>query len=159
MGYYRATKKNGNDAIGSNMEGPSACHTKWSEWEKEKYCMKSLKCGIWTGMMQAELVKQKDTHRLREWIYGFQGEGWREGIVREFGVDTYTVLYLKWITSRVLHYSTWNPAQCYAAAWMGGEFGGEWIHVCWVPLLFTQMNFLANPIVILFHIPRLNCPL
>ena len=26
-------------------------------------------------------------------------------------------------------YSTWNSAQCYAAAWMGREFGGECIHV------------------------------
>ena len=26
-------------------------------------------------------------------------------------------------------YSTWNSAQCYVAAWMGGEFGGEWIYV------------------------------
>ena len=26
-------------------------------------------------------------------------------------------------------YGTWNSAQCYVAAWMGGEFGGEWIHV------------------------------
>ena len=24
---------------------------------------------------------------------------------------------------------TWNSAQCYMAAWMGGEVGGEWIHV------------------------------
>ena len=24
---------------------------------------------------------------------------------------------------------TWNSAQCYATAWMRGEFGGEWIHV------------------------------
>ena len=22
----------------------------------------------------------------------------------------------------------WNSAQCYVAAWKGGEFGGEWIH-------------------------------
>ena len=28
-----------------------------------------------------------------------------------------------------LPYSTWNSAQCYVAAWIGGEFGGEWIHV------------------------------
>ena len=26
-------------------------------------------------------------------------------------------------------YSTGNFAQCHVAAWMGGEFGGEWIHV------------------------------
>ena len=24
---------------------------------------------------------------------------------------------------------TWNSFQCYVAAWMGGEFGGEWIHI------------------------------
>ena len=52
-----------------------------------------------------------------------------EGIVREFGVEMYTLLYLKWIANKDLLYSTWNSAQCYAAAWMGGEFGGEWIDV------------------------------
>ena len=57
------------------------------------------------------------------------GEGWEEGIVREFGIDMYTLLYFKWITNKDLLYSTGNSAQCYVAAWMGGEFGGEWIHV------------------------------
>ena len=52
-----------------------------------------------------------------------------EGIVREFVINMYTLLYLKWITNKVLLYSTGNSAQCYMAAWMGGEFGGEWIHV------------------------------
>ena len=28
-----------------------------------------------------------------------------------------------------LLYSTGNSAECYVAAWMGKEFGGEWIHV------------------------------
>ena len=28
-----------------------------------------------------------------------------------------------------LLYSTWNSAQCYVAAWMGGRFGGELVHV------------------------------
>ena len=41
----------------------------------------------------------------------------------------YTLLYLKWITSKDLVYSTGNSAQRYVAAWMGGEFKGEWIHV------------------------------
>ena len=50
-------------------------------------------------------------------------------MVREFGMDVYTLLYLKWITNKDLLYSTQNCAQCYAAAWTGGEFGGEWIHV------------------------------
>ena len=41
----------------------------------------------------------------------------------------YTLAYWKCITNKDLLYSTGNSAQCYVAAWMGGEFGGEWIHV------------------------------
>ena len=51
--------------------------------------------------------------------------GAKEGIVREFGMVMYTLLYLKWITNKDLLYSTGNSAQCYVAAWRGGEFGGE----------------------------------
>ena len=58
-----------------------------------------------------------------------RGEGWGDGIVREFGIHKYHLLYLKWITNKNLLCSTDNSAQCYVAAWMGGEFGGEWIHV------------------------------
>ena len=50
-------------------------------------------------------------------------ERWREGIVRKFGMDMDTLLYLKWITNKFLLYSTWNSAQCYVLAWMGREFG------------------------------------
>ena len=38
------------------------------------------------------------------------GEG---GIVREFGIDKYTLLYLEWITNKDLLYSTGNSAQYY----------------------------------------------
>jgi len=58
-------------------------------------------------------------------VWGGQGER----IVKKFGTDMYTPLYLKWITNKVLLYTTWNSAQCYVAAWMGGEFGGEWKHI------------------------------
>ena len=46
---------------------------------------------------------------------------------REFGMDIYTLLYFKWIIN--LPYSTMDSAWCYMAAWTGGEFGGELIHV------------------------------
>ena len=42
-----------------------------------------------------ELTKQKKTWRMRLWLLG-------EGIVREFGMDMYTLLYLKWITNKDL---------------------------------------------------------
>ena len=42
---------------------------------------------------------------------------------------TYTLLYLTWIPKKDLLCSTGDSVQCYVASWMGGEFGGEWIHV------------------------------
>ena len=64
-------------------------------------------------------------------------------------VSMYTPLYLKWITNRELLYSTWNSAQGYLKAWMGGESGGEWIDVyVWlrpftVPLKLPQHCYSA----------------
>ena len=55
------------------------------------------------------------------------GEGKWEGIVGEFGMDMHTLLCLTWITNKDLLYSTGNSAQCHVTAWMGGQFGGEWI--------------------------------
>ena len=58
---------------------------------------------------------------------------------REFGMDSHTLRYLKWLSNKDLLNSTGNPAQCYVAAWMGGEFGGKRIHMylSLSPLLFT----------------------
>ena len=50
-------------------------------------------------------------------------------MIREFGMDRYTLLYLKWITNKVLLYSTGKSAECYVATRMGRESGGEWLHV------------------------------
>ena len=74
-------------------------------------------------------TKQEQPHRLREGTSGCRGEEWGEGTVREFGMDMDTLLYLTWRTSKDLLHSTGNSAQCHVAAWLGGEFGGEWIHV------------------------------
>ena len=65
------------------------------------------------------------------------GEGWEKGIVKELGINMYTQLYFKWVTNKDILYSTENSAQCYVAAWMGGEFGGEWMHV------YVQLRTLA----------------
>ena len=67
-------------------------------------------------------------------------KGWWGGMVRVFGMRMYTLLYLKQITNKNLLDSIGNPAQCFAAAWMGGEFEGEGTHVyvCLVPSPFTR---------------------
>ena len=74
-------------------------------------------------------TKQKETQWLREQIYGCWRNNKGEGTAREFGVDMHTPLYLKWIPTKDLLSSTEYSAQCYVAAWMGGEFREEWIPV------------------------------
>ena len=60
----------------------------------------------------------------------------QEGMVRECGMDMDTRLYSKWRTTRT-HCSTGNAAQGFVAAWMGREFGGEWVRVCVCPSPFV----------------------
>ena len=59
-------------------------------------------------------------------------------IAREIEMDMFTTLHLKWMTIKDLMYSTWNSAQCYVAACMGGVFGGEWIYV-WLGLGYMYL--------------------
>ena len=73
--------------------------------------------------------EQKETHWLREQTYGCRRNNGGEGTAREFGMDMYTPLYLKWTPNKDLLYSTGSLAQCFVAAWMGWEFRGEWVHV------------------------------
>ena len=83
---------------------------------------------IWNG-------KRNDTNvylqnRLTEFENEIMvGSSREERILREFGMNMYTLLCLKWITNKDPLYSTWNSGQCYVADWMGKEFGGEWMHV------------------------------
>ena len=56
-------------------------------------------------------------------------------------MDTYIVLYLKWITNKDLRYSAGNSAQCRVAAWMGGEFGEERTHgYVWLSLFAVYLK-------------------
>ena len=81
------------------MDGLSVILSEISQTEKEKYHTTSLICGIEKEMIQMILLtKQKKTHRLRKRNYDCQGDR----IVREFGMDMYTLLYLKWITNKGL---------------------------------------------------------
>ena len=91
------------------------------------------------------LTKQKQTHRLRErlrvvrWVRRWGKE------VREFGMVTSILLCLKWITNKDLLYRIWNPAQCYVAAWMGGNFGEKWIHVyVWLSPFSVHYRNIVN---------------
>ena len=67
-------------------------------------------------MIQMNLQNRNRLTDLEKWNLSLPEGKMREGIVREFGMDTYTLLYLKWITNKDLLYSTGNSAQCYMAA-------------------------------------------
>ena len=80
-----------------------------------------------------------------------RGEGGGRGIVREFGMNMFILLYLKWITNKDLLYSTpGNSAQWYVAAWMRGEFREDWIHTHTHTHTHTYMaqSFCGSPEII-----------
>ena len=66
-------------------------------------------------------------------------------MVRAFGVDMYTLLYLKWRTNKDLLYSTGDSAQCHVAAWMGGGSWGGWIPVyAWLCPFAVHLKLLQH---------------
>ena len=65
------------------------------------------------------------------------GEGLGEVLVREFGMDMYTALYLKWRTNKALRIA---QGTLLGVMWQPGWEGslGENVYMCvhgWVPLL------------------------
>ena len=79
MEYY-STIKEWNNAICCNMDGPRDYHPRWSKSDRERQTydityVESKK------MIQVNLfTKQKQTHRHRKQIYGYQrGKGLGEG--------------------------------------------------------------------------------
>ena len=79
---------------------------------------------VLTYRTERDSQTEKTNLRLPRWRGQEAG-----GIVRAFGMVLYALLYLKLIIDKDLLYSTWNSAQCFVTAWVGGKFRGEWIHV------------------------------
>ena len=73
MDYYSAIKKEWNNAMCSNMDGPRDYHTKRSKSERDKYHMILLTCGIQNMTQKNISMKQNQTHRHREQTCGCQG--------------------------------------------------------------------------------------
>ena len=90
----------------------------------------------WTYLQKRKRVADLE-NKLTAARVGWKGMG--EGVVRELGVDMYTLLYFKWIANKNSLYSTENSAQCCVTAWMVGSFreNGSMHVYGWVPLLST----------------------
>ena len=57
-----------------------------------------------TNELIYKMERDLQTERRSLWLPA--GKRWRAGLIRKFGMDMYTVLYLKWIINRDLLYST-----------------------------------------------------
>ena len=80
-GILLSHKKEWNNVIFSNMDGPRDYHTMWSKSEKEKYHTISLICGIKKMVQMNLFIKQKESHRLRKKLMVTKGERWGGGII------------------------------------------------------------------------------
>ena len=103
---------------------PRACSNSLSQW-----CHPTISFSVvpFSSCLQSSSFYNK--RKKMEWTYGYQGrimEGSNSPGVWEYHADT---AVFKWITNKILLYSSGNSAQCSVPAWMGEEFGGEWIHV------------------------------
>ena len=73
-------------------------------------------------------TKQKQIHRHRKQIYGYQREGWR-GINQEFEVKIYTLLYIKQTTNKDLQYNTGNYTEFLIITYNERECKKEYIYI------------------------------
>ena len=77
-------------------------------------CMWNLRRNV-TNELTYKTEGNSQIRELNLWVWGMGG-GCGVGIVGEFGMDLYTLLYLKWIANRDLLCSTGISAQCLVAA-------------------------------------------
>ena len=88
------------------MDGPRGCHTEQNTSDREGEISYAISYIQDLKRNNAnELTEQKETHWVREWVNGCWGKGREEETVREFGMDMYTLLYLKMDN---LQYTTGN---------------------------------------------------
>ena len=94
MEYYSAIKKEWNNAICSNMDGPRDYHTKWSKPDRERQI--SYITHMWNLKKDTnELIYKTETNSQTEKTNLWLPKGKGGGINWEIGIDIYTLLYIK----------------------------------------------------------------
>ena len=94
------------------MDGPRDRHTEWSKSDRERETPYDI--AYMPNLKKKKIIQMdlftKQCHRLSKFMVSI-GEEWGVGIVRELGIDMYTLLYVKQITNKDFLYSTGNSAQ------------------------------------------------
>ena len=90
-------------------------------------------------------TKQKQTHQQRKQTYGYQrGKG--VGINWEFGINIYTLAYIKQITNKDLPYSTGNYTQYFVITYKGKESEKEYIYIIYIYThLYNSISLCCTP--------------
>ena len=116
--------------------------------------------GVLIGRRTHRDTQRKEVHLKVEAEKKKSGSRWQEewggGIRREFEIE-YTQLYLKWITSKDLPYSTGNSAQCYVAAWMGGGWRENgYMCIVWLRPFFVHLKLSEQCLLFFFFHPSVE---
>ena len=110
-----------------------------SHTEKERYPMAALTCRLQREMIQVNLrTKQKQAHRPENELTVPRGKGGGRDSRGVWDGHGHTAVF-NMENQQGPAGQHRNSAQCHVAAWMGGEFGGEWIHV-WLSLFAVQLK-------------------
>ena len=123
---------------------------------KHAYFMMLLVCGIlkiYTNELICKTGTDLQTGENKFVIMECDG-GRVRGLVGEFGIDMYTLMYLKW-SSKDLPHSTENSGQCYVTASVEKEFEKRiyiythtYIHVCvcinYIYIYITESLFCTH---------------
>ena len=97
MEFYSAIKKNENNAIYSNMDGPRDYYTKWRKSERERqisyhitYVWNLKKWYKWTYLQ----IRNRPRHRKQTYDYR-GGKGGGVGINWKYEINRHTLLCIK----------------------------------------------------------------
>ena len=93
MEYYSAIKKEWNNAIWSNMDGPRDYHTKWTKTDEDKYHKISLIHGILKNGTNEFIYKTNRLIDVENKLMVTKDKA--GGINWECGINRYTLQYIK----------------------------------------------------------------
>ena len=101
------------------LQGDSGRHERARDGQDDPPLFRS--CVAFLGCLKHGQCLQGDTERSAPSGPACRREDWQP-----LKAPRRTCLLVQWLRVRL---PTGNSAPCYVAAWMRGEFGGEWIHV------------------------------
>ena len=99
------------------------CHTEWSKSDKERQASYGIVyCGIYKIWYKRTYLQNRNRNiDVENKFMVIRGKG-GGGMIWGFGIDIYTLVYMKEITNKDLLYSTENATQYSVMVNMGGNF-------------------------------------